>query len=168
MTRPPYGIVIGILSQVNLDWTPIRDEITAIFGKIETESQVIPFTSDYYAGEMGGPLHKQWLGIIPHEYKTQLSIYKYESGAIENRYKVDGNRQFNIDPGILFPHNLLLLSTKNYAHRIPISAQIFAEVELIRKKSRWEPLQWTYPDYKTSEFIQFANDFRNVVIKLFD
>ena len=67
---------------------------------------------------------------------------------LENCYKKNNKRQFNLDPGILTLHNIILYSTKNFSHRIACKQGIYAEVTCLLKKNKVTELPWTYPDFK--------------------
>ena len=44
-------------------------------------------------------------------------------------------------------HNLVLYSTKNYAHRIACNKHIYSELTLLFVKKQVKILEWTYPDF---------------------
>ena len=69
----------------------------------------------------------------------------------------------NIDPGFLSLSNLILASTKAYAHRIYLDKGIYAEVTLIYKDDQFNPLQWTYPDYREKTALDFFTKARVVL-----
>jgi hypothetical protein len=50
---------------------------------------------------------------------------------------------------------LVLASTKDHAHRLYLRDGIYAEVTLAYRAKRWQPLEWTYPDFRRDDFQQF-------------
>jgi hypothetical protein len=56
--------------------------------------------------------------------------------------------------------NFVLATGKNNAHRIYLSQGIFADLTLIFRRSSYQPLEWTYPDYSDSELIGILNQVR--------
>jgi hypothetical protein len=66
----------------------------------------------------------------------------------------------NIDPGYITPAKLVLASTKDHAHRIYLRDGIFAEVTLVYRQRKWQPLEWTYPDYRRDDYQQFFTECR--------
>jgi hypothetical protein len=60
---------------------------------------------------------------------------------------------------------LILASTKDFSHRIPIGRGIFAEITLIYKNKTYEPLEWTYPDYTTIPYHNFFKQVREAYVK---
>jgi hypothetical protein len=57
----------------------------------------------------------------------------------------------NLDPGLLGQANLVLATTKNRAHRIPLSEGIYAELTLMYANKQFKSFPWTYADYTSEE-----------------
>jgi hypothetical protein len=66
----------------------------------------------------------------------------------------------NIDPGLIEPSKLVLASTKNFANRIYIGEQIYAEVTLMYIHGFWQPFPCTFPDFKTGRYDRFLTSVR--------
>lgn len=138
-------------------------EILNPIGEIDFISETLSFDrfTDYYSEEMGTGLLRCWVlfkGLRPLE---GLHKVKLISNEIEDKFSVLGKRTINIDPGYVTLSNVILFTTKNYAHRIYISDGIFAEVTLIfSKKEGFKELPWTYPDYKTETAKNFFKKAR--------
>ena len=49
----------------------------------------------------------------------------------------DGGRRVNLDPGLLSLANLILATTKNRSHRIPLFDGIYAELTLLYAKKQF-------------------------------
>lgn len=135
-----------------------------IFSEIELESQIIPFTyTNYYEKEMGQGLVRFWLaykGLINPE---DLVKAKKKTIELEKEFAdKNGNRQVNIDPGYLEFSKLVLASTKDYSHRIYLGDGIFAELEYQFVKGKYEPLSWTYPDYRDKPALEFFHNLRKI------
>jgi hypothetical protein len=127
------------------------------YGDIEMSFGPYDFSlfSQYYKDEMGEDLKKKF-----YVFKELVSLenfyrFKLESQSIEEMYKIDGNRQVNIDPGYLALYQLSLLTTKAFSHRSYLAEGIYAECTLIAEGNHYKALPWTYPDYKTPETLQF-------------
>jgi hypothetical protein len=114
---------------------------------------------------MGLELHKQLLSFERFVEKSELARLKIQTNEIEEQFaerKGDIiHRRMNLDPGIVTDSKLVLASTKNFSHRIYIGDGIFAEVTLryLRKRG-FEPLEWTYPDYRTDLVRDFLETVR--------
>ncbi|UCH96452.1 MAG: DUF4416 family protein, partial [Candidatus Aminicenantes bacterium] len=68
---------------------------------------------------------------------------------------INGNRVVNLDPGYLSEANVIIATTKNHYHRVPLSKGIYAHMEYVIKKKKLVPLEWTYPDFKSSQYMDF-------------
>ncbi len=54
----------------------------------------------------------------------------------------------------------MLATTKDHAHRIYLGRGIYAEVTLTFLKGAFEPMPWTYPDYRTEAYRRFFEQVR--------
>ena len=134
-------------------------------GGVLLKSEIIPFThTTYYNKEMGSKLLRQWVifeKLINPDFLPQLKI---KSNEVEKKFlNKSGNRQINIDPGLISMSNLILASAKNYSHRIYLGDGIYGEVTLIYKGHRFNPLEWTYPDYREKIALDFFTKAREIL-----
>ncbi|MEO0117034.1 MAG: DUF4416 family protein [candidate division WOR-3 bacterium] len=162
----PAKIVLGILSKEMGAVGEVFKELKRDWGEVDLESEIIPFSfTDYYEKEMGKELFRLWVSfqkVIPAERMKELKVKTLE---VERRYLNErGGRIFNLDPGILTLSNLCLLTHKNYAHRIYLGDGLFCEVTLIYRKGNFEPLPWTYPDYRTDTALNFFQKVREKLV----
>jgi len=170
------------------------------FGKIDFQSQTLPFThTDYYEKEFGKGLKRVFVSfekLILHENLPQIKILtnKIEhklakgscrlSGAPQTlvrgsllcqeiprirhpRAKAMGisTRRINIDPGYLDLAKLILASTKDFRHRIYLNKGIYADLTLFYQNKTFQTWEWTFPDYKTAEYIAIFNQIREIYTK---
>jgi len=133
------------------------------FGKIDFSSECLPFTyTNYYEQELGTGLARKFIGfkkLIPPDDLAEIKII---TNRIENKLSRNHKRLINIDPGYVDLAKLVLASTKDYNHRIFLGQGIYAEVTLCWRKKTFQPWSWTYPDYKSSEYIRIFNSLRNI------
>ena len=54
----------------------------------------------------------------------------------------------------------VLATTKENAHRIPLADGIFAEITLLYGKGGFQPLPWTYPDFRSEPTLSILNKIR--------
>jgi hypothetical protein len=133
------------------------------FGEIDCETDVRDFDStDYYAREMGSDLKRKWVAFRPLRERAYLARAKHLSVEVETELSAGGRRTVNIDPGYVDDAQVVLATTKNYAHRVYIGMGYYAEPTLIYVKGEggYRPLEWTYPDYKTVKALRFFRDVR--------
>ena len=147
----PAKLVVGLLSSDRNLLAQAQSALAEGFGTVSVKSPEMPFNfTDYYEKEMGPGLIRQWVGFHGLVEPDQLYDFKGTTGLLEKRFRgPDGKRRVNLDPGMLTLYNLVLASTKGYAHRIYLRDGIHAELTLIFHSGKFEPLAWTYPDYQT-------------------
>ncbi len=131
--------------------------------KIDFKSGTIDFTyTDYYNKEMGSGLKRRFVSFKNLVRLDNIAKVKVLTNRIEKRFSTAGNRAVNIDPGYVDMAKLVLLSTKDYSHRIHIGSGIFAEVTLHYKDKRFNFWPWTYPDYKSEEYASIFGIIREM------
>ncbi len=161
---PPEAVLLfsSILFREDAPLEGGKDLLLQRFGEACFVSGPLPFTyTDYYHREMGAPLARivmAFSGLVPRDC---LSEVKTVTNAIEERFLRNGSRTLNIDPGILSLENVCLATTKPYSHRIYLSQGIWAEVTLVFRRNSYQKLEWTYPDYASSEMIRIFNTLRD-------
>jgi hypothetical protein len=162
----PAKLVVGLLSADRNLLAQAQSALAEGFGAVTAKSPEIPFTfTDYYEKEIGPNLIRQWVGFEGLVEPEQLVDFKLTTGQLEKRFRgPDNNRRVNLDPGVLTLHNLVLASTKGFAHRIYLREGIFAELELTFHSGKFEPLVWTYPDYKTPVCHEFLMGCRRALL----
>ena len=157
----PVLPIIGVIFAPDLT-TDVLPELSADIGNVILKSAEMPFThTNYYDQEMGGNLTRQWYAFSKLVLPDVLVGLKHNTNVIEKKYlNARGGRSVNIDPGLLSLSSLVLASTKNYAHRIYLGQGIYAEVTLIYKEQKFNPLKWTYPDYQETSALEFFHQAR--------
>ena len=136
-------------------------EMEQIFGPTDWISPELFFDrTKYYAKEMGWPLHRRFVSFERLIRPLGIVEIKLTTNRIENDNLQDGKRQINIDPGYISLERLVLVTGKNYGHRIYLSKGIYADLSLIFHQGSFGPLQWTYKDYASPEIIAFFNNVR--------
>jgi len=142
-----------------------REELVGLMGRIDQESELIPFDfTDYYTEEMGSGLIRQFVSFHELMSPAKLAEIKLATNLIEDKFAakagVKMNRVVNLDPGYITAANLILATTKDFSHRIYIGEGIYAEVTLIFKKSGCVFFDWTYPDFKSGKYMGFFQELR--------
>jgi len=163
---PLSSVIIGIITQ-DLDiLTSTQVLLEKELGPIEHKSPVIDFDfTDYYEVEMGKNLLRLWLSFGKPVVPDQLREIKFKTMEIEKQFlDANGKRRINLDPGVLNLCNLILATTKNYYHRIYLGQGIYAEVTLVYRHNNFEPLVWTYPDYRTDTALNFFMTVRKALL----
>lgn len=158
-------LVVGLLSQEQGLLEQATSAMTEAFGAVSSTSKDMPFDfTDYYQKEMGPGLVRRWVGFHDPVEPDQLSDFKVKTNLLEKRFRGPTGRRVNLDPGLLSLHNLVLASTKDFAHRIYLRDGIYAEVTLIFHDGRFQPLPWTYQDYQSDTCQQFLGECRHLLL----
>ena len=91
-----------------------------------------------------------------------LPEIKIKTNEIETSLsdKSSEKRKINIDPGYICLEHIILATTKGYVHRPYLREGIYADLTLIFRNKSFQPLEWTYPDYRQDEVIRLFNQFR--------
>lgn len=139
------------------------ESLTAAWGPVLLESPAFDFThTDYYRKEMGEGLKRKFVAFADLIAPTDLAKIKVASNRIEDGLAVSGKRRINIDPGYLDFAKLVLASTKDFSHRLCLGENIFGEVSMRYAKGQFQPLEWTYPDYREPQTLDFLNHARQL------
>ena len=132
-TLPPFDnacLFTGLIFQADLSLSEITQSIEESFKQnIARQSDIFSFDhSSYYEAEMGPKLKRVFLSFQTPVSPDMAFAYKHMAIKLEDYYSDNRSRKINIDPGILNLHNIILFSTKNFAHRIPCQEGIYAEL----------------------------------------
>lgn len=153
------------------------------FGEIDFESEEMPFTfTDYYEAEMGSGIRRFFVSLAELWDPARLADVKLRTDELEARFVrgegagpgdagagrrpvqdpelASARRSVNLDPGMLTLGRLILASTKDNAQRIPLRDGIYAEITLLYRKGNFEPLPWTYPDYRSEAYRAVLGEIR--------
>jgi hypothetical protein len=164
--RTPVKLITGFIFKNQEYIIRTKKELQKKFGKIDFESQALPFIhTDYYNKEFGADLKRSFISfkrLINPENLPQIKIF---TNKVEHKLSLGNKRRVNIDPGYLDLSKLILATTKDYKHRIYLNKGIFAEVTLFYQNGSFTPWDWTYPDYKSDTYIQIFNEIRKIYIQ---
>jgi hypothetical protein len=132
------------------------------FGEIDFISERFPFDfTDYYTREMGENLFRRFITFKRLISRDSLPGIKLLTNRLEEELSASGgNRRINIDPGYLCAAHIVLATTKAYAHRPYLVKGIYADLTLIYRDRSFQPLGWTYPDYRQEEVLGLFNRLR--------
>jgi hypothetical protein len=123
----------------------------------------VPFDqTDYYFPEFGQPLKRKIISFKKLVSMEKIYMVKIASNRLEDRSMAYGKRRVNIDPGYVTDAKLVLLTTKDYSHRVYIGKGIFSEVTLFFQNGSFKAWPWTYPDYAKDEMRSFFDKVRGL------
>jgi len=165
MSEPSRADDVKLISSLFSSDKVFIDEIIRVLehrlGSVDWSSPGLFFDrTQYYAKEMGWPLHRRFVSFKELIRPQDTVKVKLETNRIEGESLEDGNRKINIDPGYISLERLILVTGKNYTHRVYLSKGIFADLTLIFNRGSFRPLEWTFKDYASPEIISLFNDVR--------
>jgi len=157
----PEKLVLAVLTSQPQELPGVVQAAEAAWGPVDFVSAALPFRwSHYYDREMGTPLERSFLTLRSLVDPSGLAACKRETNAIERRWASGGRRTVNLDPGLIALSRFVLATTKDNAHRIALGSGIYAEVTLLYTHGTFHPLDWTYPDYRSAEYLSILNGIR--------
>ncbi|HKL60276.1 MAG TPA: DUF4416 family protein [Sphaerochaeta sp.] len=164
----PARLIMGVLSSDEGVHPELFSLLEKQFGPILEMSEQTPFTfTDYYDEEMGSEPQRFFLVFENLYDPSLLSDAKLITNELEKKFKKQGCRTINLDPGLISAPNLTLATTKNRGHRIPLQKGIYAEVTLLYEKGQFNTLPWTYADYGCDAyrllFKRYRSDYMLVI-----
>lgn len=156
-------LIVPILISDEAILPAVKEKLEEDFGKIDYTSAPIPFTfTDYYHREMGPHIQRFFLSFRPLIDPSRLALIKLRTNEIEKTFTAGGRRKVNLDPGILNLSRLILATTKDNAHRIPLAKGIYGEITLLYMRKNFQHLFWTYPDYRTEAYKNILRKIREI------
>lgn len=164
----PVKLICGIIAPNDTDFQKGQEALVRIFGQCDAESPLYPFRmTDYYEKQMGKNLRRRFSSFVRLILPEELSKIKLRTNKLEEQMKqsLKSNRRvINIDPGYMTPSALVMATTKDFAHRIPLENGIYAHLELMFGKEEVRSLDWTYPDFKKEDYHSFFLKVRKIYL----
>ncbi len=164
--HPPVLPLVAFITRhvAALDWA--RARCASTWGPPVLVSPTFSFAeTNYYDATMGPGLGKTFLAFAYDYDPGTLASVKHLTNQWEAEYAALGNheelRPLNLDPGYLTSAKLVLASTKDHAHRIYIGQGMFAEITLFYKHKAWQSHEYTFPDYRRTDYHDFFTVCRN-------
>lgn len=157
---PVKPFISLIFAQPTLE-RAVFQELSDLLGPPDLVSGWLDFNqTQYYAPEMGHHLQRRLAVFLHLADPADLCGWKRHTNAMEARLSLGGRRLVNLDPGYLARERLVLATGKNYSHRLYLGQGLYGEVTLLYQKGAWQSLPWTYPDYASSQLLDFFDQAR--------
>ncbi len=161
----PAKLFVGMIAQDQRCFEAAAKSLEESYGPMDFESLPQPWDyTQYYAQELGSPLLRKFIFFERLVSPDELWKIKRGTHEIERQLgaMIHGElyRRVNLDPGYLTQSKVVLATTKDFAHRIYLQVGIYAEVTLIYQGKGFQPLPYTYPDYRTTEYLTLFDQAR--------
>jgi hypothetical protein len=162
----PVLLVVAAFSRHETLLDHGRQRLEMLFGPTVPDFFEYPFNQTrYYEPTMGPGLRKRLFVFRDLVAADSLAAIKRTTIALEGELTETGPftdaRPINLDPGILTLGKFMLATTKDQAHRIYLTAGIWAEVTLRFEAGNFEPWPWTYADYRQADLRAFLTNARS-------
>ncbi len=132
------------------------------FGEIITKSKPYDFNfTDYYSKEMGFGLIKRFVVFDKRIEKKGLAQIRMITGEIENKFRIKGKRQINLDPGYISSSEVVLASLKGQDFKEDLGNGVFAHRIYSFGNTEIKIFPHTFPDYKVETNKKFFLSLRN-------
>jgi hypothetical protein len=169
-TPDPVKLICGFIFSDHDVLRQAVERLQVRLGPIDLHSEIFPFShTTYYTREMGSGLSRLFVSFQRLIRCEQLPETKILTNGLEENLAGSSagglKRRINIDPGYLEASKLVLASTKNFSHRIYLGRGIYGEVTLLYRANRFDPLDWTYPDYRDPHLLDFLNRSRRTYME---
>jgi Domain of unknown function (DUF4416) len=154
----PVKLICGLLAGNPLDLSRAKEVLIERFGRIDHESESIPFDfTTYYQKELGPDIIRQYLSFEKLIDPGDLASIKLATNRMEEDLSEGGVRKVNLDPGYLDLSKMVLATTKDATYRVYLASGISGQSTYYFEAGTYHPWPWTYADYRTDTAIQFFN-----------
>jgi hypothetical protein len=160
-------LFIGMLSPEPALFDACAGILSLEYGPLDFSSEVMPWDqTDYYRDEMGSGISRKFLFFARLMDPGKLPAIKKFTATLEKKFFLQAGlksgRKINLDPGYVTEAKVVLATAKDFAHRIYIGENIYAEVTLRynMKERSFAPHEYTYPDFRTAAYIELFNKVR--------
>jgi hypothetical protein len=159
-------LFVGSLFSSDDVFSAAEQDLTETFGTVLFKSPTIQWDySEYYYTELRPPILRNFLFFEAVVDPPCLVEAKLAAMEMEKKFSVNGRRLINLDPGYLTLAKAVLASKKNYSHRINLGRGVFAELELFFRHGRFNPMPYTYADYRDKRLLGFFTTARELFKK---
>ncbi|MBA2406045.1 MAG: DUF4416 family protein, partial [Bdellovibrionales bacterium] len=147
LDNPSPGLLFfGLLYRSDLFLEEVLlKRVESLYGKVLIHTPTFNPLAAYYAKEMGEENSLKRIFFVtttpfPREF---LLTTKLLSLDWEREWAINAKRMVNVDVGFISAENFILATTKNYAHRIFLGQNIFADLTYQCSEGGFQTLPWT-------------------------
>jgi hypothetical protein len=122
-------------------------------------------STDYYEPEMGSNLNRRLISFLQLFPPDHLSRAKHISNDIEDKLSEGNGRPVNLDAGYLDHNKIVLASFKGAGQKIYLGNCVWADFIARYRSGRYQPFDWTFPDFKDGRYDLELSKIRNIYRK---
>jgi hypothetical protein len=162
---PPARLFCGCFSAFAELLAEVKPRLEAIGGPIIRASELLDFPETRaYAPTMGHDIKRIFYVFGGLCAQDCLAAVKKQTDRLEAEVRQQREwpvaRPINLDPGIVTEGHVVLASTRDRGHRIPRADGIYEEITLLYFDGAFQPLFWTYEDFRRPACIAFFEEVR--------
>lgn len=117
--------------------------------------------TDYYVDEMSPRLLRRLIAFEPMRPPDDLVDAKLWCNQLEARLADGPRRSVNLDIGYLDHSKVVLASAKSAGQKIHLGKGIYADLMGRYANGRYQPFEWTFPDFKDGRYDQELAQMRS-------
>ena len=121
--------------------------------------------SPYYEKEFGKNLKRCVVGFKNIFEPHRLAELKHQTSQLEKKLSQTEDRAINIDPGYVDLFKVVLASGKAGGQKVALAKDVHAYTLLRYEKGKWQPFDWTYPDFKEATYHDELLKIRQILKK---
>lgn len=144
--------VLAVLSRAPAWDEALCAAVEQAFSLVDYRSSWIPFEDIYYAAEMGGPLWRGWISCRGLIDPSGMPAWKQAARNVEDAFRLDGRRRFNLDVGYLDVDKLVLASCKRGPCKLYLGGDVWADMILGYSRGAFTPTPWAFPDFRDGRY----------------
>lgn len=166
--RPfPVKYFIAILFKDEENLFRACEECEKIWGKVDIAGENHLFdVTDYYHEEMGKPVYRRLVSFEKLYDPLLLVEMKLRCNDLEQELALQkGKRCVNLDAGYLDHNKVLLASAKEAGQKVYLDKGIYADLAGRYKGGKYQPFEWSFPDFKDGRYDKELGAFRKRYIE---
>lgn len=149
----PVKLLVAVLWADAAALRTAVERLETQWGPVDHTGPDRPFDlTNYYVPEMGPQLQRRLLAFERLVAPESIREAKLICNGIEDALAHDSQRSVNLDIGYLDHNKLVLASAKNAGQKIHLGDGIYADLVARYKAGRYQPFEWTFPDFKDGRY----------------
>lgn len=151
----PVKLFVGLIYRDEPVRSDVKEFMMRRWGIIDFESDPLPYTEAKIGEEMGSPLFRSFVSFNRLIDPGEIALIKMACMGLEERFRYQGKRRVNLDPGYVESHKVILSSSQPSPAKIYHSAGIYLDTVLLFVKEKCQSLPWSYPEFKNHLYDEY-------------
>ncbi len=167
MTRPhpvePVKLIVALLWSDRSALAEAIGYLEARWGRTDHMGQDHLFdVTHYYEEEMGCDIRRRLISFENLVAPESIREAKLACNEIEDSLAGAAGRRVNLDIGYLDHSKVVLASAKYAGQKIHLGDGIYADMILRFRDGRFQPFEWTFPDFRDGRYDPELNAIRRI------